>query len=518
MNPPGFLFFLPQFRWASSRAAVSRCRKLVALFVVAVCVGACTDRPVAEEEPALARNVIVFVGDGMGLSTVTAARILDGQLRGEAGEDNLLSFERFTHTAFSRTYTVDHQVGDSAGTMTAMMTGQKTRSGMVAVSADVERGQCDGADAAALPTLLQEAAARGFATGVVTNTRITHATPAATYAHTPERLWESDADMPAEAIAAGCRDIARQLVESGRLDVALGGGRTRFLPESAQDPDEPQVSGRRQDGRHLIDEWQVAHPDGSFLSRRRQLLAHDPASGSPVLGLFGPSHLHYEIDRAAAAADEPSLIEMTVFAVQQLQQQTGGAEQGFVLVVEGGLIDHAHHANNAHRALHETVTFAAAIEQALALVDRRDTLVIVTADHSHTLTLSGFPARGNPILDLVRDEAGNPVPDAAGRPFTTLNYGSGPGSVVGSADQPAGAKQFPHWPLQFEQSPAERPDLATHDVRGPDYLQESVVPLTSGTHGGEDVPVYADGPGAERVRGVLEQNEIHAIVRAALGW
>ena len=131
----------------------------------------------AANAPAKARNVILFVGDGMGIATVTATRILDGQRRGGQGEDNVLSFEKFPYTAFSKTYTYDFQVGESAGTITAMMSGQKTHSAVLGEGPAVTPGKCEGAAAASIATLLEEAADRGLATGVVTTTRITHATP-----------------------------------------------------------------------------------------------------------------------------------------------------------------------------------------------------------------------------------------------------------------------------------------------------------------------------------------------------
>jgi alkaline phosphatase len=144
--------------------------------------------------------------------------------------------------------------------------------------------------------------------------------------------------------------------------------------------------------------------------------------------------------------------------------------------------------------------------------------VIVTADHGHTFTLAGYPKRGNPILGLVVPPGSEaPLRDATGRPYTALNYATGPGNTGKSDLQAAGPKRLPHEPRTF--APAEgRPDLGAVDTTAPDYLQESLVPMASGAHSGEDVVIYASGPGAELFRGVREQNYIYHAIVDALGW
>jgi len=144
------------------------------------------------------------LGDGLGVSTVTAARILEGQLRGEPGEENLLAFETFPHVALIKTYNTNQQTPDSAGTMTAIVTGEKTRAGVLSVNRSVPRGEFTAVAGNELPSLLEQAEDRGLATGIVTTTTITHATPAALYAHSPERGWENDDTLPPAARAASC--------------------------------------------------------------------------------------------------------------------------------------------------------------------------------------------------------------------------------------------------------------------------------------------------------------------------
>ncbi len=355
-------------------------------------------RFVSGETPA--RNVILFVGDGMGIATVTAARILEGQRRGEPGEENRLAFEELPFVAFSKTYNTDAQVSDSASTMTAMVAGVKTQTGVLGVDERIRRGDHTSVEAARVRTILEEAEARGLATGVVTTTTVTHATPAGCYAHVPFRFWEDDSRMSSEARADGFPDIARQLVEFGvgdGLEVALGGGRRHFRPGGEADPEDPRQPGGRLDGRDLTREWVEARDGAAYVWNRDQFEAIDLATTRHLLGLFEPSDMNWETDRAADEAGEPSLAEMTGLAIDLLSRD----EDGFFLMVEGGRIDHGHHAGNAERALTDTIAFSDAVRVALAKTDPSETLIVVTADHSHTLTISGYPKRGNAILGTV---------------------------------------------------------------------------------------------------------------------
>ena len=136
-----------------------------------------------------ARNVILFIGDGMGVTTVTAARIFDGQSKGMLGEENVLPFETFPHVALIKTYAINQMVADSAATASAISTGVKTRAGVISIGPDAYRRTCEGALAHPLTTLSEIAEQKGKATGIVTTARITHATPAAMYAHSAERYW-----------------------------------------------------------------------------------------------------------------------------------------------------------------------------------------------------------------------------------------------------------------------------------------------------------------------------------------
>lgn len=440
---------------------------------------------------ASAGQVVLFLGDGMGVTTVTAGRILAGQKLGKQGEEHRLSFETFNNVALIKTYNTNMQVPDSAGTMSAIVTGKKTRFGVLSVNKDVERGDCAQSLTGVLPTLLEQAEEAGFATGIVTTTRITHATPAANYAHVPERDWEDDSMLPPEATAAGCKDIARQLVEfavGDGIDVILGGGRANFLPTSESDPEYPEIRGRRQDGRNLITEW-LGRNGNSKTGQRRFVWKADSfaalATKGQVLGLFEPSHMQFDADRAKDRSGEPSLAEMTAFAIKSLQ----GRSRNFFLVVEAGRIDHGHHAGNAYRALHDVLALDAAVATANAALNPRRSLVLVTADHSHTLTFSGYPPRGNPILGKVPVVAGGGEGGAPTYEYPTLGYANGPGAL---------------------------PDYTTVDTQSPDFRQPATLPMLTETHGGEDVAAYARGVSADLVHGVMEQNELYFALYQAL--
>lgn len=452
-----------------------------------------------------ARNVILFVGDGMGISTVTAARILAGQREGNPGEEHRLSFENFPVTGLIKTYNTNQQTPDSAGTMSAIMTGVKTRAGVIAVEEHALRADCASSQGRELVSALELAESRGKATGIVTTARITHATPAATYAKSPERDWESDDAMPQAARAAGCHDIAEQLVSfnlGDGLEVAMGGGRRHFLPR--------EQGGKRSDGRNLIEEWQAAHPQGQYVASASELSR--VAAQGPLLGLFASSHMAYNAQRLASDLDQPSLSEMTAISLDRLS----ASRNGYFLMVEGGRIDHGHHAGSAFNALNEAVEFSNAVKVAMEKTDPRDTLIIVTADHSHVFTIAGYPTRGNPILGKVvgNDEHGEPQATpllaADDQPYTTLGYMNGPGFAqrheVGNPDE---RKDMP--------INAGRHDLAEVDTESPGYHQESLIPLSSETHGGEDVGIWARGPGAMLLSGSHEQNVIFHVMAQSAG-
>jgi alkaline phosphatase len=536
--------------------------------------------------PTRAKNVILFVGDGMGISTITASRIFEGQKVKNLtkGEENLLFFENpdnFPNAALSRTYSVNQQVSDSAPTMTAMVTGVKNNDGALSVVAAATKNT-DATDAQKLKTILEQAKERGMSVGVVTTARVTHATPGACYAHTTNRNWEND--NPADTTTgrpAGktTKDIAAQVLDANggkSLDVVLGGGRANFMLSTQADPEYPLINGlRTATGRDLIAEWKrlpnrvwnlstgtvntatfAVNDRSKYVWKKSDFDQVTAANTDRLLGLFEPSHVQYEADRDQDASGEPSLKEMTVKAIEILSKN----RNGYFLMVEGGRIDHAHHSGNAYRALVDTVAFSQAIEGAARSVGS-DTLMVVTADHSHVFTIAGYPVRGNPILGLVNTgtSASTLTKDLLGLPYTTLGYANGPGytgasyitaagtsgisdlqtafgtgtqvaggtykitegskvtnSLVGLGLKTLGGVELVNYPGKVDGIAGGRPNLSGVDTQAKSYMQESTVPLSSETHAGEDVAIFARGPNAHLFRGTMEQSMIYWIMADAL--
>lgn len=195
----------------------------------------------------IAKNLVIFIGDGMGISTQMAARAYKGNERSE------LSFEKFPFSGLSKTYCINYQVPDSGCTATAILAGVKNNYATINVDGNVNLRNCTAQldEKNHVDTIFKFAQDAGKATGFVTNTRITHATPAAVFATTASRYWESNVGVP-----EGCTDIAHQLIHGeigSRLDVAMGGGRRYFFPDFYVDGNNER--GSRTDNRNLINEF-----------------------------------------------------------------------------------------------------------------------------------------------------------------------------------------------------------------------------------------------------------------------
>ncbi|XP_067897588.1 intestinal-type alkaline phosphatase-like [Heterodontus francisci] len=434
-----------------------------------------------------AKNVILFLGDGMGVPTVTATRILKGQLQGATGEETVLTMESFPHLGLSKTYNVDHQSADSAGTATAYLCGVKANFGTIGLNAAARRGQCRTTFGNEVTSVLKRAKDAGKSVGIVTTTRVQHASPAATYAHVAERNWYSDANLPSDAIKNGCKDIAFQLINNVDIDVILGGGRIYMTPEGTPDPEYPEISkqnGIRKDKQNLIDKWLSGRKDAVYVWNKKDFDAVDVKKTKYLMGLFEPKDMKYELNRNKTL--DPSIIEMTEKAIRILQNNPNGF---FLFVEDNGRIDHGHHEGRAMKALTEAVTFDNAIERASLLTSDVDTLSIVTADHSHMFAFGGYAVRGNSIFGLTPNLA------ADKKAFTAILYGNGPGYAITNDT---------------------RPNVTSTDYENPDYKQQAAVPLDSETHGAEDVPIFSKGPMAYLFHKTHEENYIaHVIAYAA---
>lgn len=275
-----------------------------------------------------AKNVIFMIGDGMGLSQITAARIRT------RGADGRLYMDRMPIAGLVTTHSANRLVTDSAAAGTALATGHKTLNGMISISPEGKR----------LTTILEVAKKRGLSAGLVVTSTITHATPACFASHVVSRKDEAT--------------IAVHLLEN-KVDVLLGGGKEFFIPSSSP-------GSKRPDERNLIEE---AEKDGYLFVQTREEL--DKVQKGPVLGLFQLGALKTE-------PPEPTLAEMTKKAINLLKYN----QKGFFLMVEGSQIDWACHNNNTDETIRQTVLFDQAVKEAIdfALQDK-ETLVIVTADH-----------------------------------------------------------------------------------------------------------------------------------------
>lgn len=441
-----------------------------------------------------AKNVILLVADGNGITTNFATRVFAGQQEGKLGEEHVLPYETFPYLALAKTYNTNAQTPDSAPTASAMNTGVKSKFRTINVTEKAVATDCSTWDGDQLKLFSEIVTDMDKSVGIVSTARLTHATPAAVYVRTVNRAWEDE-------VPEGCtkqKDIASQLIDqmaNGTIDLAMGGGRRHFLPEDVTDGEEKQ--GTRKDGRNLVAEAEESGAQYAWNTETAAALNLDHST--PVLALFESSHMKYEHDRADE--DEPSLADMTRMAINYLQNN----ENGFYLEVEAGRVDHANHDGNLHRVVTDGVAFAEAVKVADEMTDDSDTLIIVTADHSHALSFNGYCGRGSPITGLCMDVnpdgeryLDEPVLAADGKPYTVAGYLNGAGSVL--TEQGDGS--------YF----GTRAVVTQEEATDPDYLQQALIPRSSETHAAEDVAIYAKGPFAHLVDGTVEQNYIFHVM------
>lgn len=296
----------------------------------------------ADAPPPAARGVILFIGDGMGLNVVRAAEIYSQAIHKEP-----LIFNELPIRGVTITRSANSEVTDSAAAITALMSGKKTNNGRLNILPD---------DTIAY-TIPKAAREKGLSIGVVSTTRLTHATPAGVYGHAASRNDE-------------------QLIADQFLDLApeagLAGGLQYFTPPTAS------KKSKRTDQRDIV--AQAKQKGYTFVSNASELQALDVDKVQKLLGLFSNSHMCYEIDRLneAACTEQPSLAEMTRAALAVVSKNP----KGFFVMVEGGRIDHACHAHDIAAAIHDVIAFDKAVKTALDFQKGHpDVLIIVTADH-----------------------------------------------------------------------------------------------------------------------------------------
>lgn len=466
-----------------------------------------------------AKNIIFFLGDGMGPTTVTASRIY---AVGEAGK---LTIDRLKHSARIKTYSEDAQTTDSAPSMGAYMTGLKNKNDVISMPTgtlakepkDLKLANGQSIHNAinlcqpripeqTVPSLLELAIQRGKAVGVVTTAELTHATPAATYAHICHR--DAKFDIAVQAVPNGL-GYNPKLKEG--IHVLMGGGRNHWTPYHAIN--NPQG---RADQRHLIQEMQTQKYQ--YVETASALQQANP--NQKILGLFSAtSHLHYDLDRINKnIVEQPSLSEMTLKSIQMLEAQSKG--RGWFLMVESGRIDHALHANNAKRALHETKAFDDAIHAAIQQVDLSNTLIVVTADHDHVMTFNGYNAltgKTTPnqpgILGLNYHYKITTQPDALAKKMADGKLHAPSLDVNGNTNTVLVFGNGKRQRENIQQSVTES------QVFDDNYQQVVGVQLNrSETHGGGDVMLFADGKNAHLFKGTQDNTWVFQQIIKALGF
>lgn len=453
-------------------------------------------RAALQQNWGVAKNVILFVGDGMGITPTVAARIYKGQQKTQtSGEEGYLAWERFANNGMLKNYLIDRQVADSAASATAYLTGVKANYFTLGVDHTVKLDNCLSSlnSKSWLPSVLEWAQIDGKDTGFVTTTRVTHATPAALYAKSANRDWECDTKLG--KYGHGCRDIAKQLIEDtpGRnIRVILGGGR-HPLGAAPGLPD--KWSCARGDGRNLTQEWLQHHRafgrNAQYVTNTQELLNVNVRETDYLMGLFANTHMDYETDRDTTPLGQPSLANMTATAINMLSKN----KHGYFLMVEGGRIDHALHITQPKRAMEEILSLEEAVQTAMSLVNDQETLLIVTADHSHVMTINGYPLRGNDILGVADTS------NVDFLPYNTLMFANGPG-----------------YKYYVKQNNVSRVDPRIENTTGLGYVSPAGVPKLDGTetHSGDDVAIYATGPMSHLFHRVHEQTYVaHAMGLAA---
>ncbi|MCP3915358.1 MAG: alkaline phosphatase [bacterium] len=411
------------------------------------------------QDAAAPKNLVIMIADGFGPSSLTMAR--------DASEEPLALDALLVGNCSTRSS--DSLVTDSAASATAYAAGLRSYNGAIAVDDDRRP----------VGTILEAAELRGMATGLVTTTTLAHATPACFSAHVPQR--------------AMTHLIADQQLRQG-IEVLLGGGANDFLPMDG--------GGKRADKRDLFGEATAA---GYHVVRNRA--GFDAAHATPLLGIFTPGHLSYEIDRDPAR--EPSLEEMSMRALELIADDP----EGFLLVIEGGRIDHAAHQNDPAAHLRDIYAYDKTVASVVAFArERGDTLVVSLADHA-----TGGMTLGRQIGERGVYEWRPDLVNAVLASASPLAH-----KLLGAEDW---KNELQTWagiddltePEIAEFDAAFGPPERTRHARLVQVVKETistraVIGWTTTGHNAVDVHVFAFGPGLEAFRGHNRNDEIGRIL------
>ncbi|MGH8094477.1 MAG: alkaline phosphatase [Chthoniobacterales bacterium] len=384
-------------------------------------------------------GIVLFVGEGLTPNRIAATRAYAG------GASSRLAIESLPAMALLTNYSQDFAVPDEAAAATTLATGVKVNNRSLGTGPNDKR----------LRSIIDLAREKGRAIGVVTNGRLTDPSVAAFYAN-------------------GKGDVAQQLAEEKKIDIALGGGRANFLPEAK--------GGRRTDGRDLILEMRR---NGYEIVRSNAELEAIPQWRRPkLLGLFSESEMAYA-NEIAAGSEQPSLADMTRRAIQLLQWNTSG----YLLIVDAGLMRAAARENHGERTLAETVELDQAIAVAGNYVGEKSTILVAGNFGIGGLSLNGFPFRWDSGVALLGiNSSGEPA----------LTWATGPNGIL-TRNLPSAST--PEDPAPPGEGPAPASGQEPAAVYAP-WARNTV----------DDVLAAGRGPGTEALHGFLDNTIIFKII------
>ncbi|QQY79554.1 alkaline phosphatase [Keratinibaculum paraultunense] len=402
------------------------------------------------------KNIILLIGDGMGESHITLGRILKG---------SELYMDSMPYNGTVSTHPLPQEekwVTDSAAAGTALATGVKTYNGYISVDKNKKP----------LETILEKSQKNGKSVGLVTTTRITHATPAVFASHNADRDAENE--------------IAEEMIEH-KVNVLLGGGKRHFIPKTK--------GGKREDNKNLIEK--AKQYGYKYVETVDDL---NKINKGKILGLFNLTHMNYEIDRDKSK--EPSLSEMTAKAIEILNNE----KNGFFLMVEGGRIDHASHANDPATTALDVIAFDDAVKTALDFAKKdKNTLVIVTADHeTGGLAIGGYGVYNFKPEELKKQKI------SLENLFPTLNEKNFEKEI----EQKLGIKLNPEESKEIKNSISKKSIESLVNI----VNLNSNTGWASSAHTATDVPIKAYGPGAERFSIHMDNTDVNKIMLEMFGW
>lgn len=420
------------------------------------------------------KNVIVLIGDGMGLGQIEIARHM------EYGKDGTLFLESLPNVALVRTYPADKQVTDSAAAGTALATAVKTNNKSIGVNAKGEE----------VDSVLDDFQKMGKKVGVISTNTVTDATPAAFTASVSDRY-------------KGQPEAARQMLKN-EYDVLLGGGWKYFAP-------------KKQDGVDLLSKFEQK---GYTLVKDKEQLAA-VKNADKLLGLFNRSYMNYKQDRDDLNSKEPSLELMTKMAIDVLQKD----KDGFFLMVEGARIDHAAHAADIPGVWKEMMEFDRTVKQTWEWAsERKDTLVLVLADHE-TLGLSVTEPMNIDALKKITVSpefmAGKLVKAENGISYTTESIQKVFKTYAGFELTQEQIKEFnthvvsKKGKLNYQYKVGwEIGSLIAEHYQAGFVNREVRAASSTGGHTSNMIPLFAAGPGSQYFEGVLNNTDVPKLIRA----